>query len=198
MTLLLVLLFGTAGFLMTRSWISKDRNLQRPARELKSLAQITLFDSKGREVPMSSFQGEPRILYLGYSHCPDMCPMALSNLGRAMKQQPELQNQVRAIFISVDPERDSPEQLARYERQFAPLRLSALSGPEEQIQTLATDLGAKYEKAPATSNPGMGQYGVNHSLFFYLIDKDDRLVATLPSGISPEAILEALHQHLNI
>ena len=198
LTMALVLLFGAAGFIITRSWMHRSENsLERPARQLKSLEQVTLSDSKGRKIPMSSYTGQPRILYMGYSHCPDMCPMALSNLSRAMRQEPELQKTVQTIFISVDPERDSPDQLGKYERQFAPLRLAALTGAEEEIQTLATDLGASYEKAPATGNAKMGEYGVNHSLFFYFIDEQDRLVATLPSGISPEAILEAVHKHLD-
>ncbi len=194
----LVIFFGLAGFFITRSWLARgEQSLERPSRTLQSLDQVTLQDSKGRDVPMSSYQGQPRILYLGYSHCPDMCPMALSNLSRAMRKEPELQKSLQTIFISVDPERDSPEQLGRYEKQFAPLRLAALSGAREEIEILATDLGARYEKAPATGNPSMGQYGVNHSLFFYFIDRENRLVATLPSGISPDAILDAVHQHLD-
>lgn len=179
-----------AGYLIMRSQLDRD-SLKRPTRELKSLHQVELVDSKGRDIPLSRYNGTNRILYLGYSHCPDMCPMALSNLSRAMKDEPELRTSIQTIFVSVDPERDSPEQLSRYEKQFAPLPLVALTGKPDQIETLSTDLSAKYEKVPASGVPSMGEYGVNHSLFFYFIDKENRLVATLPSGISPQAIVDA-------
>ena len=192
----LLLIFALAGFWITRSYLQDARSLQRQARQLQSFQQVELMDSKSRTVPLQRYTGQPKILYLGYSHCPDMCPMALSNLSRALKQEPELQTRIQTIFVSVDPERDSPDQLGRYEKQFAPLRLAALTGTEEQVQLLATDLGARYEKAQATPGTSMGEYGVNHSLLFYFIDEENRLVATTPSGISPDAILDAIKLHL--
>lgn len=184
-------LFAGGGFFLVQNFLHRSSALQRPVRQLNSLDQIHLRDSQGRSVEMSRFNGQPRILYMGYSHCPDMCPLALSNLSRAMQKDPELQTRIQTIFISVDPERDSPERLAEYEKQFAPLRLRALGGEEEQIQLLATDLGASYQKVAAGPGASVGKYGMNHSLFFYFIDSDNQLVATLPSGISPDAILEA-------
>ncbi|MCB1138520.1 MAG: SCO family protein [Leptospiraceae bacterium] len=189
--LTLATLFAVGGFFLVQNFILRSSSLERPVRQLNSLDQVHLKDSQGRSVALSRFSGKPRILYMGYSHCPDMCPLALSNLSRAMKRDPELQKKIQAIFISVDPERDSPERLAEYEKQFAPLRLSALGGEEEQIQLLATDLGASYQKVAAGPGASVGKYGMNHSLFFYFIDSENRLVATLPSGISPDAILEA-------
>ena len=194
LTIVLVALFATLGFLGVRTWIARNqKSLEQKERVVGSLNRIQLLDSKGRHVNMADVHGN-LIVYLGYSHCPDMCPLALSHLRLAMQENPELQNAATSVFISVDPKRDSPDVLARYEQKFAPLKLHAFTGDLDSIQTLATDLGASFANAPAAGNTTVGEYGVNHSLFFYLIDSERHLLGTIPATASPGAIAAELEK----
>src|SRR5688572_22283356 len=123
-----------------------------------------LVDSQGRTVRWSDFDGRYRIVYFGFTYCPDCCPTDMQRLGQALlafeRAAPALGAAVQPIFISVDPERDTPENLREFAANFHP-RLLALTGSRQQLDEAAKNFGAYYsigEKKPD------GSYDVNHSL----------------------------------
>ncbi len=124
------------------------------------------------------------MLFFGYTFCPDVCPTTLNELAQAMEILGKKSSQVQVIFVSVDPERDTPEHLAEYVSLFDPNFIGATAS-EEQLASLATLYGIYYEKEESNTDGG---YLVSHTATVLVIDKKGYLKLLLPYGTSAEAI----------
>jgi protein SCO1/2 len=150
---------------------------------------FTLTSAQG-PVSLSDFRGKVSVLYIGYASCPDVCPTALAVLTQSLKQlEAEDREQVQGIFISVDPERDTPEKLAEYAAFFSP-RIIGVTGSQDQIDQVVRQYGAFYRKVEMKDS-AMG-YAVDHSSRLYLIDREGRLVQTLLHNSSPQELTQGL------
>lgn len=150
---------------------------------------FTLTSAQG-PVSLSDFRGKVSVLYIGYASCPDVCPTALAVLTQSLKQlDAEDREQVQGIFISVDPERDTPEKLAEYAAFFSP-RIIGVTGSQDQINQVVRQYGAFYRKVEMKDS-AMG-YAVDHSSRLYLIDREGRLVQTLLHNSSPQELTQGL------
>lgn len=150
---------------------------------------FTLTSAQG-PVSLSDFRGKVSVLYIGYASCPDVCPTALAVLTQSLKQlDAEEREQVQGIFISVDPERDTPEKLAEYAAFFSP-RIIGVTGSQDQIDQVVRQYGAFYRKVDMKDS-AMG-YAVDHSSRLYLIDREGRLVQTLLHNSSPQELTQGL------
>jgi protein SCO1 len=140
---------------------------------------FTLTDQAGRVVRDTDFTGKYRLVYFGYSFCPDVCPVDLNYLMLGLKRY-ERENLGRApiqpIFISVDPERDTPPVLANFIRQFHP-RLIGLTGTSQQIAGVARFYAVTYARREGSTPES---YLVSHSQLAYLMDPDGKPVALIP------------------
>ncbi|MGY4395011.1 protein SCO1/2 [Sphingomonas sp. UYAg733] len=149
---------------------------------------FTLTDQDGRQVSDTAFKGKYRIVYFGYTFCPDVCPVDVQNLGAALrlleKSDPALGAKVVPIFISVDPERDTPEVLKQFVSAFHP-RMVGLTGSADAIAKVAKAFAIYYKKGDPA--PG-GGYLMDHSRVAYLMDPDGKPLALLPQEGRPEAI----------
>ena len=143
-------------------------------------APFTLTDQDGRKVAWDDFRGKYRLVYFGYTYCPDVCPVDLQRImqafGRFEKADPQRAAKVQPIFISLDPERDTPSVLKTYVAAFHP-RLVGLTGSAEEIAKVAKDFVVIYSKEPAKDG---GEYLVSHSRTPYLFDADGKPVALVP------------------
>ena len=155
---------------------------------------FSLTDQYGRAVTDESFRGEWLIVFFGFTHCPAVCPATLSKLAAALD---ELRNQgkdVRVVLITVDPERDAPEVLAKYLEPFGP-RFVGLTGTMKQLAAATRIFRAYSQQQPASAD---GAYDVQHSTHLYLVGPDGRfrrqissdatagqLTATLSKSIVP-------------
>ncbi|HYD36436.1 MAG TPA: SCO family protein [Allosphingosinicella sp.] len=153
---------------------------------------FTLTDHHGRRSTESDFAGRYRIIYFGFTHCPDVCPTDLAILGQALrrfeKSDPERATRVVPIFVSVDPERDTPAVLKDYVSSFHP-RLVGLTGTKAQVADMIRRYGAYGEKeAPAAD----GGYNVNHSRIAELIGPEGEPIALLPYDKGAEAVAAEL------
>lgn len=169
-----------------------------PADNRISTQQIggdfTLTSADG-PVSLSDFKGEVAVIYIGYASCPDVCPTALAVLSQALNQLDEKQrDQVQGIFISVDPERDTPEKLKTYTRFFSD-RLIGLTGSHEEIDKVVRQYGAFYRKVELEDS-AMG-YAVDHSSRLYLIDRNGDFVGLLNHGVQPAEVKNRLESLLN-
>lgn len=139
-----------------------------------------LTDQSGRTVTDRDFAGKYRIVYFGYSFCPDVCPVDLNLLMLGLKQfesrAPDRAARIQPIFITVDPERDTPDVLARYVRQFHP-RLIGLTGSVAAIDDAAKKYVVFHEKRPGVTP---GSYLVAHAQLAYLMGPNGEPVALLP------------------
>jgi protein SCO1 len=153
---------------------------------------FTMTDQDGRTATDRDYAGRYRIMYFGFTHCPDVCPTDLAILGQALrrfeKSDPARAARVVPIFVSVDPERDSPAVLKDYVAAFHP-RLVGLTGTTRQLADMARRYGAYYGKEPP--GPG-GGYNVNHSRIAELIGPGGAPIALLPYDKGAEAVAAEL------
>jgi protein SCO1 len=145
-------------------------------------------------VSLQDFRNRVVLLYFGYTWCPDICPtsLGLTSLALEMLEADELAR-VQGLFVSVDPERDSPQRLKEYAEYFHP-KILGVTGSREELDRVTRRYGAAYhkvEQATATD------YVVDHSADSYLIDPRGRLVEILPHGTKPEKIVAAIRKNLN-
>ncbi|HEX8063146.1 MAG TPA: SCO family protein [Allosphingosinicella sp.] len=153
---------------------------------------FTLTNQDGRQVSERDFAGKYRIMYFGFTHCPDVCPTDLAVIGQALrsleKQDPAKAARVVPVFVSVDPERDSPAVLKEYVAAFHP-RLVGLTGSARQVAAMIRSYGAYGAKAPAEAGGG---YDVDHSRLAELIGPDGKPIALLPYEKGAEAVAAEL------
>ena len=143
-----------------------------------------LTDSHGKTVRWSDFAGRYRIVYFGYTYCPDACPTDVARFSQGLQKfeasHPALGAKVQPIFISVDPERDTPKVVGEFVANFHP-RLIGLTGTPDQVRAAARAFKVFYEKGEAA--PG-GGYMVNHSTVAYLFGPNGEPLAVLPTDVN--------------
>ena len=153
---------------------------------------FTLIDQDGGTVTDERFAGRYRMVYFGYTFCPDVCPTSLQHLMQGLKrfaaQAPERAAKIQPIFVTVDPARDTPAVLKQYVAAFDP-RLIGLTGSEEQIAKVAKEYGVTYERA---ENPGSGDYLVSHMSHAILFGPEGQPIALLPQDQDAAAIAAEL------
>jgi cytochrome oxidase Cu insertion factor (SCO1/SenC/PrrC family) len=146
---------------------------------------FTLTDQHGAVVTEQDFAGRYMLIYFGYTYCPDFCPMSLSNMTQALDLlPPEQAEQVVPILITIDPERDTVEQLAEYAPLFHP-RLVALTGTPEETRQAAKAYRVYFSKA---GNGDGSDYLMDHSTFIYLMGPDGKYVRHFSHTATPEEI----------
>lgn len=135
-----------------------------------------LHDGRGRPRSAPDFAGHVTLVYFGYTHCPDICPTTLARLAGVLRRLGAGGEEVRILFVSVDPARDTPPVLQAYARAFGP-QVVALSGTQAQL----TRLAKRYRISYGLGAPGAdGEYEVSHSSGIFIFDRDGeaRLLAT--------------------
>jgi protein SCO1/2 len=154
--------------------------------------QFTLVNQDGRQVSDRDFAGQYRLMYFGYTYCPDVCPVDLQRLMAGYKllegSDPAIAAKFAPIFVSVDPERDTPKVLKQYVTAFSP-KLIGLTGSPEQIAKVAKEYAIVYSKE---QRPGATDYLVNHSRVAYLFGPKGDPIALIPQDGTPEAIAAEL------
>jgi protein SCO1/2 len=155
---------------------------------------FTLTASDGRTVHWSDFDGKYRIVYFGYTYCPDVCPLDMQHLmqGYALyrKKHPDLAAQIVPMFISVDPERDTPKVVGEFTHAFSD-HLLGLTGTQEEIAKAAKEFAVYYEKGKANSEGG---YLVNHSTQAYLMGRKGQPIALVPVDKGPQDVAASLEK----
>ncbi|OSZ70392.1 SCO family protein [Sphingomonas sp. IBVSS2] len=153
---------------------------------------FTLTDPDGKPVRDSDFAGKYRIVYFGYTWCPDICPNDMLKIGQAMKtldkQAPAKARAIVPIFITVDPERDTPKVVGAFVRNFDD-RIIGLTGSPAAIAAVEKQYAVYAKKEPAGPN---GAYLVGHSQIAYLMDKDGKPITSLPIEKDAAAVVAQL------
>ena len=153
-----------------------------------------LVDKNGKTVRWDDFAGKYRVVYFGYAYCPDVCPNDVGKMARGIslfaKEAPELAAQVQPIFITIDPERDTPEVVGQFAAAFSD-DLIGLTGSPEQVKQAADNFRVFYSRGEDT--PG-GGYLMDHSAITYLFGKQGEPIATLPTDQGPKAVAAELEK----
>lgn len=150
---------------------------ERPPLEGAALGgPFTLVDKAGRTVTWDQFKGRWRIVYFGYTFCPDACPLDMQALmggfNRFVQDHPDSAAKVQPIFVSIDPERDTPEIVGQWTEAFGP-RLLGLTGSPDQVKQAARAFAVYYAKGKDTS----GGYLMDHTRTAFLMDPDGKPIA---------------------
>jgi protein SCO1/2 len=179
-------------FALTACDSSAPPPAERPPLEGAAIGgPFTLVDKTGATVRWEDFAGKYRIVYFGYTFCPDACPMDVQQMmkgfGLFEKASPALARQVQPIFISIDPARDTPKVVGEFAAAFSP-RLLGLTGTPEQVQAAAKAFAAYYARGQESA----GGYLMDHSRVAFLMDRDGKPMAMLPVDKNPEAVAAEL------
>jgi cytochrome oxidase Cu insertion factor (SCO1/SenC/PrrC family) len=152
-----------------------------------------LTDQAGHRRTDADFRGKLVVLYFGYTYCPDVCPTKLQSISLALDKLGATAESVQPLFITVDPERDTPARLADFVSSFHP-RLIGLTGSLADIRKTAIAYRTFFVKNGASTSGG--DYSVDHTGFIYLVGKDGRYLGFLPPGSTPDVIADAIRVRL--
>ncbi len=153
---------------------------------------FTLVDQTGRQVTDKTYDGSYRLIYFGYTFCPDACPTELQVMAGAIDDMGKDGDKVQPIFVTVDPARDTVKQLAGYVPSFHK-RLVGLTGTPEQIARIAKEYKVYYAKA---DGPDAKTYLMNHSSFVYLLDPAGKFLTVFPSDMDSEKMASEIEKYM--
>jgi len=153
---------------------------------------FTLVDQTGRTVHDTDYRGRMMLISFGYTTCPDVCPTTLASISRALDQLGADAERVQPLFITIDPERDTPEALAAYVPHFHP-SLIGLTGTPAQIAAVAKAYKVYYAKAGGAA--AGEDYLMDHSTIVYLMGPDGRLLTYLPNATDPDALAARIREY---
>ncbi|GBQ90467.1 electron transport transmembrane protein Sco1/SenC/PrrC [Asaia krungthepensis NRIC 0535] len=160
-----------------------------------------LIDSTSHPTTQTRFAGRQTLIYFGYTHCLDVCPLTLATVAQAYTLLPPGMQRPVPLFITLDPERDRPEDVGLYTRRFSP-EIIGLTGTVAQIDAVARAFHVtSHVTMDAMANHDMGDgrkgdYRIDHSSVLYLMDGQNHLQAILPADSSPAAVARALTPYL--
>jgi protein SCO1/2 len=168
-------LAGFAYLLLRPPYESAAR--QTPVTQASFGAPFMLVGADGQPFSSSRLAGKPYAMFFGFTHCPDVCPTTLARLVKLRKELGRGEESLNIVFVTVDPDRDEPQQVGTYEQAFGG-RVIALTGSPAQIDKVKKDFGIFSQKAPDDS----GGYTVDHTATVLLFDRGGDFAGT----ISPE------------
>ena len=184
------------GLWAAQAWFLRDASPQLP--ELKAarlfaparpLPSFSLRQSDGTPLVPGELKGHWTLVFLGFTHCPDVCPTTLAELAGAQKQWAALPESTRprVLFVSVDPERDTPDAIGEYAHAF---HRDTLAAPADvpTLEAFTKSLSLVFAKAPAPDDAPAGQYAVDHSAALAILDPQGRLTGFIQPPFSPRDI----------
>ncbi len=133
---------------------------------------FALVNQDGSTVTDADYRGKPFLVFFGFTHCPDICPTTLFEVSEVLNRLGKDAEKVNAIFVTVDPERDTPEKLKLYLSSFHP-QISALSGSEAQVEAIKKAYFVYAKRVPLEG----GSYTMDHTSIVYLMDKEGKFIA---------------------
>lgn len=148
-----------------------------------------LVDDQGKSVTAADYRGKIALLYFGYTHCPDVCPLTLAHLHVVMQRLGPLADGARILFVSVDPARDTPQTMHAYVTAFDPHTVG-LTGTPAQIEALTKRYRAAFSREPDQAG---GSYEVSHSSGIYVFDTNGRARLLATPTDSQDKLVHDLH-----
>lgn len=196
LAIVLVVVAATAsGIWLSQWWQQKQQAMPTDIDALvlpqaRSIGDFTLTDQNGQPFTGENLKGKWSFMFFGYTHCPDVCPTTLAilnNVAQSLEQQDGNLDDEQFVFVSVDPERDSPETIGKYVAYFNPAFVGA-TGERDQLDKLAKAMSVMYY---INRKPGQQDYTVDHSASIVLIQPDGKMRALFSPPHIPEKIIKA-------
>lgn len=149
-----------------------------------------LTDHSGRKVGPEDWIGSPTLVFFGFTYCPDICPTTLSDITRWLEQLGEDASRLHAVFITVDPQRDTVQAMAEYVRNFHP-SIKGYTGPLDEIDKATRAFRAKYERVPTENG-----YTMNHTAGVFVYDADGNFAGVIDFHESRDIAVPKIRQVL--
>lgn len=150
------------------------RQAPPPLQDSFGVAQFNLVDQNGKPVDQTIFAGHPSALFFGFTHCPEVCPTTMAEMSAWFETLGAEGADLRAYFVSIDPERDTPEILGDYVSWVSD-RITGLTGAPDQIAAIADAWGVYYQKVPLEGE----DYTMDHTASVFLLDREGRFQGTI-------------------
>ena len=167
-----------------------------PVDEIHIRDSFSLLDQSGQAVSNESYSDRYKLIFFGFTNCPDICPATLSRMTETLNQLGSLNHQVYPLFITVEPERDTPALLKEYAKAFDP-RIIYLTGSSEEIARVLTAWGElRATIAAAKGETSEESYTIQHSSVLYLMSPDDKVLGSYNWEIPPDKIASTISQWL--
>lgn len=154
---------------------------------------FTLTDHHGEPFHLASTRGKVVVIFFGYCMCPDVCPTTLSKLASVARRLGDQRDLVKTLYISVDPERDTPEVL-KADLEYFPLDALGLTGTREEVDRVVAQFGAEYRIVPTPESAG--RYAVTHTTTLYVLDQGGRVRLTFPYEATTDEIVTGIRSLL--
>ena len=180
-----IALFGL-GALTIAAYSSRDAELA-PGAPLGGA--FSLVDQDGEPVTEAIFRGKPSAVFFGFTHCPDVCPTTLMQAAGWIEALGPDAGKMRFVFVTVDPERDTPEVMKQYVSAFSD-EIIGVTGEPEAVHAMTADYKVYSRKVPLKG----GDYSMDHTASVLLLDADGALVGTIATGESEEAAMAKLRR----
>jgi protein SCO1/2 len=152
---------------------------------------FTLVASGGTAVSDATYRGKWLLVFFGYTFCPNVCPTTLLEVAVALQLLGPAASELQPLFISIDPDRDTPDVMAAYTQSFDP-RIVGLTGSATQIASVAKEYGAYYD--PHRTGPGPDDYVMDHSTYLYLMDPNGQFVRGFDADTPGTVIADNLRE----
>ncbi len=175
-------------------WISACAAMAQHAGRAQGVTLDPLFalqSHSGAPFTRDDIKGRPFIVVFGFTHCPNVCPTTLVEMGQLLKELKDGGDKIRVVFVTVDPERDTADALKNYLESFDP-RIVGLTGPVIDVTAATAAFNAFFEKVPSGSD-----YTIDHTLKVFFVDKYGLLAKAQPSGASLKDNLNLARKLLN-
>lgn len=167
-------------------WLTFDWYRARTSAEAFG-APFTLVDQKGAEISEKAFRGQPSAVFFGFTHCPEVCPTTLVEMDSWLKKLGDEGKDIRAYFVTVDPERDTPEIMDRYVGNISD-RIVGITGTPEKVAEMTKAFKIYSRKVPTDD----GDYTMDHTASILLLDRDGGFFGTIAYGENPDTAVAKL------
>lgn len=183
-------ILAAASLFSAPAWAETPSTVEDEQPEIGIVSRYLLMDSKGRAVSDQDFRGSFQLISFGYTFCPDICPTTLAEIALIMEKLGSRAEHLQPLFVTVDPERDTPEVLRRYTAYFHP-RIIGLTGSPELVRRVADHFKVRYEKH---WEPGAekDKYSVDHSAGMYLLGPDGGFLGKFAYATPPQEIADRI------
>lgn len=198
-----VWIISVLGLLLLFSWLGSHALPGNQTTQIEGTSaagealiggHFELVNAQGFTMTEKNFSGKYMLIFFGFTHCPDVCPTSLMVIKNALDMlTPEANAKITPIFVTLDPERDTPKVIGEYAQHFDD-KLVALTGSPAQIKQAADAYKVYYAKVPNKKSPA--NYMMDHSGFIYLMGPDGKYITHFPYNITAEKLHTALAKNL--
>ena len=152
---------------------------------------FSLVSQSGEPITEKAFEGKPTALFFGFTHCPEVCPTTLYELNGWLEKVDPDGSKIQAYFVTVDPERDTPEMLKQYISNVSD-RITGISGPPAEVLDMVKGFRVYHRKVPLDEKKPDGDYTMDHTASVFLLDERGRFRGTIAYGENPETAVQKL------